>query len=414
MKMILTLAILLALLSAPTAFGASSTPADSASREMSKDVLNTSPIAALKDLYEKNAEFHATMDKAFANMKDPDPNTADLWPSPRATNPWTGEKFDDLLQFFSEWYLLKPTPNGTWDEFNYIEKFAWFYYENEFGQKIVGKDPGLNWTKQFVEARREFLESQQSTETISQWLVDPSIHMEQYIIPPDGFKSFNQFFIRDLKPGMRTIASPLDDSVLVSPTDCVLNMIEPLTPGAKIPTKLNQKLNVTQLLNGSKYVSLFENGTAISCILMPTTYHHYHSVVSGKVVESDEDISGAYWGIKDFAAFYNARNFGYGANYSVFEQFRRGYLVIKTDEYGYVAMIPVGLDTIGSVVFEDKFAHVSDSNPVPVYKGEKLGHFEYGGSLVITLIQQGISSITTQQGQQIGVFSQCQECKAEH
>jgi len=414
MKMILTLAILLTLLSAPTAFGTSSTPTDSASREMSKDVLNTSPIAALKDLYEKNAEFHATMDKAFANMKDPDPNTADLWPSPRATNPWKGKKFDDLLQFFSEWYLLKPTPNGTWDEFNYIEKFAWFYYENEFGQKIVGEDPGLNWTKQFVEARREFLESQQSTETISQWLADPSIHMEQYIVPPDGFKSFNQFFIRDLKPGMRTIASPLDDSVLVSPTDCVLNMIEPLTPGAKIPTKLNQKLNVTQLLNGSKYVSLFENGTAISCILMPTTYHHYHSVVSGKVVESDEDISGAYWGIKDFAAFYNARNFGYGANYSVFEQFRRGYLVIKTDEYGYVAMVPVGLDTIGSVVFEDKFAHVSDSNPVPVYKGEKLGHFEYGGSLVITLIQQGVSSITTQQGQQIGVFSQCQECKAEH
>ncbi|MDD4651996.1 MAG: phosphatidylserine decarboxylase [Methanothrix sp.] len=375
--------------------------------------MNTSPIVALNDLYDNNPEFHADMDKAFANMKGPDPNTADLWPSPRAENPWKGKKFYDLLQFFSEWYQLKPTPNGAQDEFNFIEKFAWFYYENEFGQKIVGEDPGLSWTRQFVEARRQFLESRQSAGTISQWMNDSSIHMEQYIIPPGGFKSFNQFFIRDLKPGMRTVASPLEDSVLVSPTDCVLNMIEPLTPGVRIPTKLNQKLNVTQLLNGSRYASLFENGTAISCILMPTTYHHYHSVVSGRVVESDENVSGDYWGIKDFATFYNARNFGYGANYSVFEQFRRGYLVIKTDKYGYVAMIPVGLDTIGSVVFEDKFAHVSDSNPVPVYKGEKLGHFEYGGSLVITLVQQGVSSIATQQGQQIGIFSQCQECQSE-
>jgi phosphatidylserine decarboxylase len=401
------------MLTIPTVFGVSSGPADSASSPANaQDALETSPIAALKELYENDAKFHNTMDEAFDNMQDPDPNTADLWPSPTAVNPWKGKKFDDLLQFFGDWYHLLPTPNGAQDEFNYIEKFAWFYYKNEYGQKIVGEDPGLNWTRQFVEGRRKFLVSPQSNETISQWMADPSIHMEQYIVPPDGFKSFNQFFIRDLLPGTRTVASPLDDSVLVSPTDCVLNMIEPLTPGAKIPTKLNQKLNVTELLNGSKYAKYFDNGSAISCILMPTTYHHYHSVVSGKVVESNEDVSGAYWGIKDFAIFYNARNFGYGANYSIFEQFRRGYLVIKTEEYGYVAMIPVGLDTIGSVVFEDRFSNVTDQNPVPVYKGEKLGHFEYGGSLVITLIQQGISSITTPQGQQIGIFAQCQECKS--
>ena len=155
----------------------------------------------------------------------------------------------------------------------------------------------------------------------------------------------------------------------------------------------------------SKYAKYFENGTAISCILLPTTYHHYHAVVSGKVVESREDVAGAYWGIKDFGIFYNAGNFGYGADYSVFEQFRRGYLVIKTDDYGYVAMIPVGLDTIGSVVFEDKFLNVTLQNPVPVYKGEKIGHFEYGGSLVIILIEQGISSLSIPQGQQIGIFS---------
>lgn len=367
--------------------------------------LQVEPIQALKTLYDTNPEFRATMDQAFANMQDPDPNTADLWPNPASENPWKGKTFDDLLAFFNEWYYLQPTPSGAQDEFNYIEKFAWFYYKNEFGQQFVGQEPGLSWTRDFVAARRKFLESPESTATIPQWISDPTIHMEQYIVPPDGFKSFNEFFIRLLKPGTRPIASPTDDSVLVSPTDCVLNMINPLTPETEIPTKLNQRLNVKELLAGSEYAQYFQTGTAISCILMPTTYHHYHAVVSGQVVESRQDVAGAYWGIPDFGTFFNAGNIGYGAGYSVFEQFRRGYLVIQTDEYGYVAMVPVGLDTIGSVIFEDKFKQVTPQNPVLVNKGEKLGHFEYGGSLVITLVEQGISSISIPQGQQIGIFN---------
>ena len=156
MKIILILAILAAMLTIPTVFGVPLNPTVSASTPvMAQDVQETSPIVALKDLYDNNTEFRTTMDKAFANMKDPDPNTADLWPSPTAVNPWKGKKFDDLLQFFGEWYQLKPTPSGAQDEFNFIEKFAWFYYENEFGQKIVGEEPGLNWTRQFVEARAQ-------------------------------------------------------------------------------------------------------------------------------------------------------------------------------------------------------------------------------------------------------------------
>jgi phosphatidylserine decarboxylase len=363
-----------------------------------------SPSQALRTLYENDQGFHVTMDQALANMQDPDPGTAALWPTATTANPWKGKAFADVLAFFDNWYRLQPTPSGAQDEFNYIEKFAWFYYKNKYGQQIVGQEPGLGWTKEFVQARRQFLDSKESTGTIGQWMADPSIHIEQYVVPPGGFKSFNDFFIRELKPGMRTVASPLDDSVLVAPTDCVLNIINPLTPDTKIPTKLKEKLNVGELLAGSKYARHFEGGTAISCILLPSTYHHYHAVVSGKVMEAREDVAGSYWGIKDFGAFFNGGNIGYGAGYSVFEQFRRGYIVIKTDEYGYVAMVPVGLDTIGSVVFEDRFKKVTPLNPVPVYKGDKLGHFAYGGSLVILLIEQGVYSITIPQGQKIGAF----------
>jgi phosphatidylserine decarboxylase len=369
------------------------------------DISNAAPpVKALKNLYDNNRDFRATMDQALKNMQAPDPATKNLWPGSVSVNPWKGKKFEDVLKFFNDWYYLQPEPNGANDEFNFIEKFAWFYYKNKYARQIVGSEPGLGWCRDFSAARGKFLETKESTVSVPKWTADPSIHMEQYVVPPEGFKTFNDFFIRDLKPGARTVASPKDDSVLVAPTDCVLTMIDPLTPETEIPTKLNQKLNVKELLKGSEYAKYFENGTAISCILLPNTYHHYHAVVSGRVVESREDVAGQYSGIQDFGSFINAGNIGYGSSYSVFENFRRGYFIIETAQYGHVAMIPVGLDTIGSVVFEDKVRKVNPSNPIFVSKGEKLGHFSYGGSLVITLIEQGISSITIPQGQQIGVF----------
>ncbi len=352
------------------------------------------PVKQLRALYDTDKAFHSSMDKAFAAMKGRE-------------NPWRGRNFNDLCRFFNDWFYLVPI-NGSpkYDEFTYIKEFSWFYYKNAYGQRIVGKEPGLGWTRDFVAARGKFMDSAESTATIKQWLDDPSMATEQYVVPPQGFKSFNEFFIRDLKPGARTVASPADDSVLVAPTDCVLNMIDPLTAETKIPTKLHQKLNVRELLAGSAYAKYFENGTAVSCILLPDTYHHYHAVVTGAVVESREDVAGSYWGIADFPAFLRRGNIGYGQSYSVFEHFRRGYFVIRTNGYGYVAMVPVGLDTIGSVVFEEKWKKATAANPVPVAKGEKLGHFAYGGSLVITLIEQGVSSVTIPQGQQIGVFKQ--------
>jgi phosphatidylserine decarboxylase len=371
---------------------------------------DTPPVQDLRQLYETNQEFQLTMDQALAEIKTPYND---------GTNPWVGKSFDDFCNFFNDWYSLLPInggeptspdafpPGQLVDEFVYVTMFGGFYYENAAAQKIVLQPGvGLDWTKDFVASRGVFMDSTDSTGTIQQWMDDPTIQIDQYIVPPNGYQSFNEFFIRDLKPGTRTIASPTDNSVMVAPTDCVLNMIQPITsPDIEIPTKFNQKLNVNELLNGSEYAKYFENGTAtaISCVLLPNTYHHYHAVTSGTVVESNEDVAGAYWGM-NFPAFFNGGNIGYGQDYSVFEHYRRGYVVIKTQDYGYVAMIPVGLDTIGSVVFEDKWKEVTSNNPVPVYKGDKIGHFAYGGSMVITLIEQGITSVTIPLGQQIGVF----------
>jgi phosphatidylserine decarboxylase len=92
-------------------------------------------------------------------------------------------------------------------------------------------------------------------------------------------------------------------------------------------------------------------------------------------------------------------------DYNAFENFKHGYFIIKTALYGYVAVIPIGLETVGSVVFEDRVNNINPGKEVNVTKGEKLGHFAYGGSMVMVLFEKGkVRWLTVQEGQQIAQF----------
>ncbi len=76
-----------------------------------------------------------------------------------------------------------------------------------------------------------------------------------------------------------------------------------------------------------------------------------------------------------------------------------------TGKYGHVAMVPVGLNTISSIVFNDKFKRLK--KPVRVKRGDELGHFLYGGSLFIMIFEPGrykSDAIQVRLGNQIGTF----------
>ena len=176
-----------------------------------------------------------------------------------------------------------------------------------------------------------------------------------------------------------------------------------------IHTKYDQYLNIDQLLQGSQFAKYFLGGTACSVVLLPPDYHHYHSPVAGHVVESKElDIDGIFFGMDGgFYTYANNGNIGgWKARYGIFGQYHRGYYIYKTDDFGYVGMIAVGLDDISSVKFEKDFINVTPDNPVKVEKGQPVGHFAYGGSTVILLFQPGVfMGVKTQQGNQIGALN---------
>jgi phosphatidylserine decarboxylase len=360
--------------------------------------------------YNNNKTFKMLVDKAFKNMK----NTPASYR--KDGNPWLGKSFDDLIPFFEKWCTFLPEAQGSSDNgLKYIEQMDLFAYRNPLGSAVFQTSPGIELFDNFSAERGQFLNSKKSTKYVSEWLSDVRIEKDQYYLPdPDakdgGFKSYNQFFSRRFKniEEARPQTMPERDYIISAPTDAIVNTIpaEIIDENTLIPTKGTQKLNIREMLANSKYWKNFVGGTAMSCILMPNTYHHYHAPVGGKVIET-RLIKGSLLGMKDFPDFVPTNgNVGYhGASFGAFESYQRGYFIIDTGKYGLVGVVPVGLSTVGSVVFEKKF--LQSDKPVEVKRGEELGHFLYGGSLVILFFEPNrykSGAIKVRLGNQIGIF----------
>ena len=87
------------------------------------------------------------------------------------------------------------------------------------------------------------------------------------------------------------------------------------------------------------------------------------------------------------------------------QNFQRGYFIVDTGNHGHVALVAVGLNTISSVVFDNRFRALKE--PEPVERGDRLGHFRYGGSLFLMIFEPGrygSGAIKVRLGNQIGIF----------
>ena len=61
----------------------------------------------------------------------------------------------------------------------------------------------------------------------------------------------------------------------------------------------------------------------------------------------------------------------------------RGLVIIETPGYGHVALLPVGMSQISSVVFESAVTAGAE-----VKKGDPLGRFLFGGSDIVMLFEK--------------------------
>ena len=404
-------------------------------------------LSYLINQYATNPDVPKALDAVAAGLKD--------LPVGYPENPWKKAKngvelLNLMINNFHEWCVFLPQINGNQDNgLVYIQNFAWFYYQNQAGQDFVqGRNPlkptqrletGKKFTQDFSIQRGAFMWSPESKKYVKQWVDDPRIEIEDYY--PKDYGSFNDFFSREIKtdPKTQTIPSrpatmplsqyPKRDYIVVAPTDCIMNpLVQVLQEKSSVTRKYLENplqydtvldvkgipISLSDLLTGvpTQYQKTFVGGTGLSCVLMPNTYHHFHSPVNGKIVHAAIAPNNIY-GYLDFPNWVPLNgNVGQpGTDFSQFQMFQRGIIIIEVkykdlkgkDLTGYVASIPVGLDTIGSVVL--------DKNIVPgtmVKRGyTRFGSFYYGGSLNILLFSKGLASgaIQTRMGNQITLFN---------
>ncbi|MCK5145600.1 phosphatidylserine decarboxylase [bacterium] len=373
-------------------------------------------VKELKVLFENDKVLKA-YNEAIKNVKDfpEDP------PLEATVNIWRSRSSDDFYYYFNNWYdfLATPTEAGL----GFIEPFTQLYYKNDKAFdflntfEIDGEKVIFDWTVKFIVARGKFMDTPGPvvSKAIEEWVKDPATHIKDYIMPPEGYQTFNEFFTRQLRPGARPVADVADDAIVVASADSELNMIDSaLVEDSKIKTKGHQKLGVKELLNEHPSWKRFLGGTAISCVLLPSDYHNYHAPVTGKLIHH-EIVPGIYNGVKDAPEWFHNGNVGSSdGDFSIFEQFHRGFFIFETKNFGHVAMVVVGLNTISKIGFEMNsvntlkyFMNVSPEKPEWVYKGKRLGYFKYGGSLNILLFEQGaFQGIKVLQGQRIGKLAE--------
>ena len=307
-------------------------------------------VQQLVDLVNANPSFRAQFEAALLEQTP--------------TSYWYGKTLDDMYTFLDEWVMFLPHID---DARLYMDRFYEFAGSGR-GRDLAAADPLRSWLYDFMMAVEEFMDSPASAASVPWWTGDARINMADYIVPPGGYVSFNEFFTRRIKPGARPVESPDDPSVFTSPADSSLMKIaDRLTSVTTIGVK-GENLNIRELLGTDPLSDNFINGKAILCMLNTTDYHWYHAPVPGRIV-SQHQLAGLYYGMD-------------GGWVEYFFQHRRGYFIFDTEKFGRVAMVCVGMFTISSVNFVTNEGDLVD-------KGDILGNFAYGGSAVILLFQPG-------------------------
>jgi phosphatidylserine decarboxylase len=198
------------------------------------------------------------------------------------------------------------------------------------------------------------------------------------------FRTFNEFFTRQLLPDAR----PLDPDLnaILSPVDGFIGEYGRINDGRLIQAKgLDYRL--ADLLLDSKRDSLYDGGEFITIYLAPQNYHRIHSMVEGEVREFSY-IPGDLWTVSPLGVHHVPKLFARNERLTTYIQ----------TEKGECALIKVGATVVGRirVSFHDQISNRHGSmakqlvlkTPFKLERGDEVGLFELG-STVICLFPPG-------------------------
>jgi phosphatidylserine decarboxylase len=194
------------------------------------------------------------------------------------------------------------------------------------------------------------------------------------------FKSLHDCFTRELRPGLRP-PDP-DPSIVVSPSDAIIG-----AHGAIADTELFQVkgagYSLLDLLGDPALVDSHRNGRFITLRLTSSMYHRFHAPHDCRI-ERVNFISGDTWNVNPIALKRIEK---------LFCKNERAVIRTHLETGEALTLVPVAAILVASIRlhFLDVLLNAQSRGPavfpcdVSVHKGDELGWFEHGSTIIVLL-----------------------------
>lgn len=256
--------------------------------------------------------------------------------------------------------------------------------------RVLPKKPLSRAVRQLVSVR--------SSVAVRRFAARYGIDLDEAELPVEQYASILALFTRHLKPGLRPLDP--DPRVLLCPVDGAYLVGGPVGAGTLVQAK-GKTFTLNALLADEHAEERFANGAYAVLYLSPKDYHRIHSPATG-VVSGYTYLPGALYPVNAAAVAH------------VDELFARNERLIthvESEQFGRVEVVKVGATCVGHIklAYDDAVAtnvgateivrKVYDQ-PIPVQRGDELGVFEMG-STVIVVVEKPIALDAFTQGQPV-------------
>ena len=240
--------------------------------------------------------------------------------------------------------------------------------------------PISRWLRDFAVSWGEFLDTPESRQYLESFKYAPEYNWQEYQKAPEEYANFNAFFARTFKDieVQRPVARKDDDRVVVFPAESTFvgqwAVSTPVGPPLPAPPSIVVKhieWSIEELLQDSGYGGAFAGGLFSHSFLNTYDYHRLHTSVAGKVLEAkfipgqvyldvDLEVQGTLeYQVKEGSADANdnlaraviPRRYLDAQDPTGYQFVQCRGLIVLESAIGKVAILPMGMAQVSSVVF---------------------------------------------------------------
>jgi phosphatidylserine decarboxylase len=192
------------------------------------------------------------------------------------------------------------------------------------------------------------------------------------------FKSLHDCFTRELKPGLRPVDP--DASVVVSPCDGIVGAYGAIADSELFQVK-GAPYSLLDLLGDPDLVEAHRNGRFVTLRLTSSMYHRFHAPHDCRIEQVDF-ISGDTWNVNPIALKRIEK---------LFCKNERAVIRTRLETGERLTLVPVAAILVASIRLHclDRLLNAGTPGPavfpcdVRVRKGEELGWFEHGSTIIV-------------------------------